>query len=580
MTVVATAGHVDHGKSTLVKALTGTDPDRLKEEKARGLTIDLGFAQLVLPSGREMSFIDVPGHIRFLRNMLAGVGAVDACVFVVAATEGWKPQSEEHLRILDLLGVSHGVVALTMIDQVDEDLVELASLEVAEHVGGTFLEGADVVPVSAISGEGLDQVRAAIDSMLESVGQPVDQDRPRLWIDRSFSPAGAGTVVTGTLTGGALTVGDELLAIRSVDHKTGGLVGKIRGLQSHHQFSDTIPPGNRVAVNLTGISANELGRGDVLVRSGQWHYAKTVDAELSVLASLSHDVSRRGAYAAYIGSGEFPAKVRVLGPDMLTPGSEGAIRIYLPHAIPVLPGDRYILRERGRDETIGGGQLLDVDPQLPASKAKPDRSTGRLVTERKWLEAAELELLTGVAVEPNLGVWVIDPEVLVQLQNQARTKVAEAGPLGLDLASLSPQERAVIDTEEEFIVEQGRATLGQIVDPLADHRWVAELTASPFSPSGSDGVDKGELRELIRKGFVVEESGIYFSAEALARAGQLLANAFDRQPEGLTVAEIRDLFGTSRKYVLAILAHTDGSGMTRRREDLRIAGPRLPDPQG
>ncbi|MCH7788541.1 MAG: 50S ribosome-binding GTPase, partial [Acidobacteria bacterium] len=206
MHVLATAGHVDHGKSTLVKALTGIDTDRLDEEKRRGLTIDLGFAWTDLPSGKQISLIDVPGHVRFLRNMLAGVGAIDACLFVVAATEGWKPQSEEHLRILDLLGVSTGIIALTKVGLVDDDLRELAALEVQEHTAGTFLESAPVIAVDVIDDQGLDALLEALDDLLKDLPTAPDHARPRLWVDRAFAAKGAGTVVTGTLTGGRVRV--------------------------------------------------------------------------------------------------------------------------------------------------------------------------------------------------------------------------------------------------------------------------------------------------------------------------------------------------------------------------------------
>ena len=204
MHVVATAGHVDHGKSTLVRALTGTDPDRWAEEKERGLTIDLGFASMPLPSGRQIAFIDVPGHVRFLKNMLAGVSGVDACVFVVDVTEGWKPQSEEHLRILQLLGLGHGMVALTKASNADADLIELARLDVAEHVAGTFLADAPIVATDAVDGIGMDALVAALDDLLAVTPTAADRNRPRLWVDRAFAIKGSGTVVTGTLTGGRL----------------------------------------------------------------------------------------------------------------------------------------------------------------------------------------------------------------------------------------------------------------------------------------------------------------------------------------------------------------------------------------
>lgn len=569
MTVIATAGHVDHGKSTLVRALTGTDPDRLAEEKARGLTIDLGFANLALPSGGELSFIDVPGHIRFLRNMLAGVGAVEGCLFVVAATEGWKPQSEEHLRILDLLGIKHGVVALTKVDQVDNDLLELAQLDVAEHVEGTFLDDAPVLPVAATEGIGLHDLSVALDELVDRMGEPADHGRPRLWVDRAFAPAGAGTVVTGTLTGGAIGANDSLAVL------PGRNQARIRGLQSHHRDSATVPAGNRVAVNLTGVSHHDVSRGSVLVRQEQWHQTRMLDAELRVLDTLDHEVSRRGAYAVYFGSGEFPAKVRVLGPSTLAPGDVGNVRIYLDRQLPLLPGDRFILRESGRDETIGGGQVLDVEPRLPASRAKPDRSIERLVAERGWVRAEHLARLVGHDVEPTVSGWVVAPDELASMHEQLLTRIDEADALGLDLASLDERERAAVESVDGVEISAGRATIGIPDDPLADHPWLQLLEAEPFNPPGPDGFDRGEVRELVRRGTVIEQDGVFFAASAVDRAARLIAERL-AVTDGITVADARDLLGTSRKFVLPMLNHFDRNGITRRRDDLRIAGPRIP----
>ena len=265
MHVVATAGHVDHGKSTLVRALTGTDPDRLAEEKRRGLTIDLGFAFTTLPSGRKISFVDVPGHIRFIKNMLAGVGGVDACLFVVAATEGWKPQSEEHLRILELLGIQHGVVALTQIGLVDDELAQLARMDVEEKTEGSFLESAEIVGVDSLEGTGLDLLRSALDAMTEVAPTASNIKRPRLWIDRSFAATGAGSVVTGTLTGGRLRVDDEVSLL------PGGRKARIRGIQTQGESRTKIDPGHRVALNLANVEHQSLGRGIALAFDDQWH---------------------------------------------------------------------------------------------------------------------------------------------------------------------------------------------------------------------------------------------------------------------------------------------------------------------
>ena len=571
MHVVATAGHVDHGKSTLVKALTGTDPDRFAEEKARGLTIDLGFATTTLPSGAALSLVDVPGHVRFIKNMLAGVGAVDACLFVVAATEGWKPQSEEHLRILELLGVRHGVVALTKVGPADDDLVDLAHLEVEERVAGTFLEGAPVVDTDAPTGVGLDNLRAALDDLLAATPTAADHGRPRLWIDRAFSARGAGTVVTGTLTGGRLHTDDELAV-----HPAGSPV-RVRSLQNHHAERDELPPGSRCAVNLVGVAHDEVVRGHVLVRSDQWHHTTVVDASLRVLDRLDHPVSRRGAHVVYLGSGEHPVRMRILGPDALDPGTEGAVRIHLPEPLPLLPGDRFVLRESGRAETVGGGEVLDVDPTERASRARPDRSVDRVVRERGWVPVDELERLTGERREPDLDRWVVDPVVLHRTLEDLRNALADAGPRGLDLVGLGELARAAVVLLDDAEVEAGRLVPAGVADPLADHPFVAALTASPFVPPSPDGVDRGELRELVRRGDVVEVEGIFFASSAVDAAARLAARLLVDHPEGFTVSTFREEAGNTRKHAMPLLARLDATGMTRRRGDLRIAGPRLPE---
>ncbi|HSH58637.1 MAG TPA: selenocysteine-specific translation elongation factor [Acidimicrobiales bacterium] len=574
MHVVATAGHVDHGKSTLVRTLTGMDPDRFSEEKARGLTIDLGFAWTTLPSGRELAFVDVPGHVRFIKNMLAGVGAVDACLFVVAATEGWKPQSEEHLRILELLGARHGVVALTKVDLVDDEWRQLAHLELDDHLAGTFLEEAEVVDVAANQGTGVEELRAALDRLLSDTPTALDRQRARLWVDRSFAAKGSGTVVTGTLAGGSVAVDDELILLPS------GRRVRIRSLQSHQSALRRAGPGRRLAVNLTGVSHDEVARGDALVRPDQWAPTRTLDCSLTVLEALDHDVSRRGAYQAYIGSGEHPVHLRVLGAEALEPGTSGHVRLHLPVHLPLLPGDLFVLRESGRAETVGGGEVLDVAPVLRASRARPSRSVDRVVAERGWVEADVLERLTGERRETNVGGrWVVDPKALSMTEEQVRAAVEVAGPLGLDTATLDERQRSVLEAMDGLVVQGGRATVsGQEADPLSGHPYVAALEAEPFSPPPPNGVDRNELRELGRRGLAVEKDGVWFSPKALDEAANVVAALLSESPEGVTVAQVRDALGTTRKYILPVLAHLDAAGVTRRRGDLRIGGPRLPSP--
>ena len=570
MHVVATAGHVDHGKSSLVLALTGTDPDRFEEEKRRGLTIDLGFAHAVLPSGAGVSFIDVPGHVRFLKNMLAGVGGIDACVFVVAATEGWKPQSEEHLRILELVGVRHGMIALTKVDLVDDEWLELATMEVSDHVAGTFLDGAPIVPVAATAGRGLAEFRVALDELVAATPTARDRGKPRLWVDRVFSAKGAGTVVTGTLTGGTFTTGD------SVEVGPKRLGGRLRSIQSLGAVVDRIGPGNRVALNINGVDHGDVSRGAAVTKPAHWRSTNRFDATLSVLASLDHDVSRRGAYMLYVGSGEHPVRMRVLGGEVIGPGESGLVRVHVATALPLLPGDRFVLRESGRDETIGGGEVLDVAPMLSAAKAKPDRSIDRVIAERGWVDSVELELLTGETHEPTIGRWIAAAGRVEALTAEVVGQVEAAGGLGLDVAALGERERLVLALADGIEVTAGRARIAERIDPLAGHPFVAALAAGGYAPPAADGVDRAELRALIQRGLVVERDGVWFHPEVVDRAAQIVANLVAANPEGFTVAEFRDATGATRKYVLPLLAELDGRGVSRRRGDVRIAGPRAP----
>lgn len=577
MRIVATAGHVDHGKSTLVTFLTGTDPDRLPEERRRGLTIDLGFAAAMLPSGREVGFVDVPGHARFVGNMLAGVGATDACLFVVAATEGWRAQSEEHLRILELLGARHGLVALTKVGLVDDEWRQLAELELADHLVGTFLEAAPVVPVDVPAGigtAGADGLVATIDRVLAGTPPAPDHGRPRLWVDRSFAIRGSGTVVTGSLTGGSLAVGDHLvLEPRGVDVR-------VRGLQTHGHPLTVATPGRRLAVNLVGVGHRDVHRGDALVRPGQWHRCSVLDASLQLLPDAG-EIGRRGAWLVHVGSGEHAVRLRPVGRQAtVAPDRPGPVRLWLPVPLPLLPGDRFVLRDAGRQQTIGGGEVLDVAPCRPASRAAPDRSVERVVAERGWVPVDELERLTGVRRPASVGRWVASPEALERTTAAVTAKLDAAGPLGLDRSAMDDRERAVLETlpgvltDGPFARRHGDGADG--TTRLAEHPFLAELRARPFAPPAPDGVDRGELRALERHGLVVEQDGTWFAAEAVAAAVTEVSRLLAADPAGVPVTAIRQALGTTRRFALPLVAHLDATGVTRRRGDLRVAGPRLP----
>lgn len=357
MSCIGTAGHVDHGKSTLVKVLTGIDPDRFAEEKERGMTIDLGFAWLTLPSGREVSIVDVPGHESFIKNMLAGVGGIDAALLVVAADEGVMPQTREHLAILDLLHVRRGVVALTKADLVDEEWLELVREEITEHLKPTTLAEAIIIPVSAYTKQGIPALLAELDRVLDVSQERTNIARPRLPIDRVFSMTGFGTVVTGTLLDGSFKVGQE------VEILPRGLHTRIRTLQTHKRQVEQAQPGGRVAMNLANLPRSELARGDVVVLPGQVRSTQLFDARIELLSNAPRSLVHNMLVDLYIESQEIPAKVRLLDVDELQPGKRAWVQLRLDHPAVLARRDRFILRIPSPSMTIGGGEVVDVSPR-------------------------------------------------------------------------------------------------------------------------------------------------------------------------------------------------------------------------
>jgi selenocysteine-specific elongation factor len=357
MRVIGTAGHVDHGKSTLVKALTGIDPDRWAEEQRREMTIDLGFAWLTLPSGREISVVDVPGHERFIKNMLAGVGGIDAALLVIAADESVMPQTAEHLAILDLLGVTRGLVALTKADLVDDEWLALVGEEVRERLQGTTFAAAPLVPVSARTGQGMDTLIAAIDTLLDATPSRTEANgAPRLPIDRSFTIGGFGAVVTGTLSDGPLRVGDEVEILPS------GLRARVRGLQTHRHKRETALPGARVAVNLSGVSHHDITRGDVLALPGKLRPTQIIDVQVRLVTDALRPLAQNTPLDLFVGATETPCHVTLLDCEALAPGEAGWLQLRLERPIAVARGDRYILRQASPGLTLGGGVIVDAHP--------------------------------------------------------------------------------------------------------------------------------------------------------------------------------------------------------------------------
>ena len=357
MSCIGTAGHIDHGKSTLVKALTGIDPDRLAEEKERGMTIDLGFAWLTLPNGREVSIVDVPGHESFIKNMLAGVGGIDAALLVVAADEGVMPQTREHLAILDLLRVRRGVVALTKADLVDEEWLELVREEVAEQLKPTTLAGAEIIPVSAYTGQGLPALLSELERILDESQERQDIARPRLPIDRVFTMTGFGTVVTGTLLDGTFRPGQEVEVLPQ------GLKTRIRSLQTHRHQVEVATPGSRVAMNLANVPRTELERGNAVTLPGQLQSTMLIDARIQLLADPARPLGHNTHVDFYSGSQEVPAKVRLLDVEELKPGQSTWAQLRLSRPAVVARRDRFIIRIPSPSMTIGGGEVITVQPR-------------------------------------------------------------------------------------------------------------------------------------------------------------------------------------------------------------------------
>ncbi|MFZ9455970.1 MAG: selenocysteine-specific translation elongation factor [Ilumatobacteraceae bacterium] len=570
MTVIATAGHVDHGKSSLVLALTGTDPDRWAEEKRRGMTIDLGFAHTQLPSGETASFIDVPGHIRFLRNMLAGVGAIDGCILVVDAKEGWMPQTEEHFQILKLLGLQHGVIALTKVDLVDAKVENDRRTEIRTKLRESFLSDAPIVSVSVVSSKGLDEIRNALDVLIvesKRTNQTRNRNRPRLWVDRSFSSRGAGTVVTGTLIDGSLESDAELTIVRTRQRV------RVREIQQHEKSTPQLAPGHRCALNLVGVNHAEIFRGDALIVPDQWLPSTMFDASLTIVPSLQHRVTRRGSYSVYIGSGEFAAKIRLIGTRELQANENGFVRIALQTPIPILPGDRYILRESGRQETIGGGEVLDIAPTLRASKAKPNRSVERVISERQWVTAKELELLTGEVCQPMVGDWLTTAKLLDTTRKELALKLAKTSD-GLEISRLKPHEQAVLVTLPDVVIEMGRARI-KGASSITEHPYVGLFAKSGVTPPDTKTLDRNIVRQIVQRGLFVDIDGVVFHISALETARLNVQKILQQHPNGFTVSQFRENLGITRKHAVPLLEALDRRAITKRNGDLRVGGARL-----
>ncbi len=618
MYVIGTAGHVDHGKSALVQALSGIDPDRWAEEKTRGLTIDLGFAWCELPSGRAVSIVDVPGHERFIKNMLAGVGGINLALLVIAADEGVMPQTREHLDILDLLDVDRGIVALTKIDLVDEEWIALVEEEIAELLADTALAGSAIAPVSALTGDGIEELRNRIDHAIDDLPPIPDQGRPRMPIDRSFSISGFGAVVTGTLLDGELTVGDAVVV------EPGRIECRVRGLQSHEESLDVAPPGARTAVNLSGVSANDLERGMVLTSPGWLEPTSAVDIRLRAVRDAPRGLPHNATRTLHVGADEVQARVRLLEGDSLGPGASTWAQLRLERPIAAARGDHFVLRSA--DSTVAGGRIVDTRPRrhhrndastLEALQRLLDGSpddTLLTVLQRmepvRWSEllarselaideataAIERQIADGSVVvlddgglsdsatlmsDAGLGALAARAEATVE--DYVKQFPLRAGLPREDLRSRVGLLQRAFTVLQQQLIDDGRLILNDRAFDLPDRRVelsqaqqsqvstllqrLKEQGVRPEADSQSDPelLEYLEAQHLIvqLKGGVNLDRSVYDGMVAETRA--LL-----EEQERATLADVRDRLGTSRKVAQAFLEHLDTKRITRRVGDARV----------
>ena len=613
MHVIGTAGHVDHGKSTLVQALTGIDPDRLQEEKERGLTIDLGFAWMPLSDGSEVSIVDVPGHERFVNNMLAGVGGIDLALLVVAADESVMPQTREHLAILDLLNVSRGLVAVTKRDLVDDEWLELVTAEVQDVLEGTTLEGVPTIPVSATTGEGLPELTATVEALLHYTGSRKDLGRPRLALDRAFTMSGFGTVVTGTLVDGALSVGQEIEVLPQ------RLSSRIRGLQSHKRKLETVPPGTRVAANLVGLSQDDLRRGDVLTVPGWLTPTDAVDVHLRIIDDAPRPLRHNMLLTVHTGSSEALARLRLLERPRAEPGESVWAQLKFETPVAVVKDDFFVVRSN--QTTLGGGSVVDtharrhrrnhqptldrltmmeqgttqdillntIERSEPAdvddlpSRANMEAETVRSELEEMARNGDVVLLRTGKSVFTKIGWDTLERKAYAFLSDYHQSYPLRKGAPKEELRSRVGSTSAVFTEVLRVLQDSGTVVEDGPVVYLTGHTrrltagqeqvvqdYLRLLDSQPFSPPTEPVPDTEILALLVDEGRVVRAGDtVVFAASAYRQMADAVVERIKTQGP-IAVGDVRDMFGTSRKYALALLEHLDRQRVTRREGDTRV----------
>jgi selenocysteine-specific elongation factor len=627
MRVIGTAGHVDHGKSTLIAALTGTHPDRLKEEQAREMTIELGFGWLTLPNGEEVGIVDVPGHRDFIENMLAGIGGIDAALLVIAADEGVMPQTKEHLAILDLLQIPAGVIVLTKIDLAsDSTWLDLVEMDIRAAVSETVLHDAPIVRVSAKTKTGLKELIANLQSILKNKPERLDLNRPRLPIDRVFSMSGFGTVVTGTLSDGHLTVGDEVEILPS------GSKGRIRGLQTHKKKEETAMLGSRTAVNISGINTELIQRGEVVVHPNQYQATRRIDARFRLIKDASSSIKHGTEVKFFVGASETIATLRLLGMEELLPGEEGWIQLELRVPVVTVRGDKYILRRPSPSETLGGGVIIDHQPKgrhkrfnedtLKSLDSLTQGSPADILLEAALaLNAAPInEMVTksrldSINAEAALQELISAGQLMV-LEDGAQTTTSNSLAIALPhWNTLNGKIMQTVDAyHKQFPLRRGipREELKSklkltprvfniVISKLVTDHSITDYSvwlAKPEHEIKFSGTDQLKVEELMRK-FDRNPYATPSVKECQSEVGEEIINAlielnelvavsqdvvfrkkdYDalvetiraiiQKNDKITLAEVRDTLGTTRKYAQALLEHLDSTGITIRDGDFR-----------
>ncbi|MGD8402546.1 MAG: selenocysteine-specific translation elongation factor [Anaerolineales bacterium] len=627
MRVIGTAGHVDHGKSTLIAALTGTHPDRLKEEQEREMTIELGFGWLTLPNGEEVGIVDVPGHRDFIENMLAGIGGIDAALLVIAADEGVMPQTKEHLAILDLLQIPTGLIALTKTDLApDPEWLALIETDIRATIAGTVMEDAPIIRVSAKNQTGLDELLSKLTEILQEKPSRLDLGRPRLPIDRVFSMPGFGTIVTGTLSDGHLAIGDEVAILPS------GQKGRIRGLQTHKKKEETAVPGSRTAVNISGVATEEIQRGEVVTHPKQYQPTRRVDAHFRLLKDISQPLKHATEVKVFVGASETMAAARVLGIEMINPGEEGWIQLELRDPVVAVRGDRYILRRPSPGETLGGGVIVDHQPKgrhkrfnekvlkslaalaagspadilleaalaLNAAPVKEVVTRSRLEAEPATQALREI-LKNGQLLQLEDGNLTITSDLLVIAAPNWNIVRDKAIQMVQTYHKNFPLRRGIPREELKSRLKLQTRVFNALVKKLAAENKIVEAGSTLGIPgheirfdSGQQAKVQGLMRKFGQNPYSppsVKESQADIGEDvvnALVELGQLKqltpdvifrtedyeqmvakVRAFITENGQITVADARDLFNSSRKYMLALLEHLDATGVTIREGDFR-----------